>query len=58
MKANFLKLTQGMKSVVEYEEQFTDLSHFAPTLVTNEGNKCRKLLKKVTYKHQRVIDHP
>ena len=47
MEANFLKLTQGMKSVVEYDEQFIALSHFAPTLVTNEGNKCRKLLKRL-----------
>ena len=33
MEADFLKLTQGTKCVAEYEEQFTALSRFAPTLV-------------------------
>ena len=45
MEADFLKLTQGMKSVAEYEEQFMALSRFDPTLVVNEGSKCRKFLE-------------
>ena len=45
MEADFLKLTQGTKSVAEYEEQFTALSRFAPTVVANEGSKCRKFLE-------------
>lgn len=34
-----------MKSVAEYEEQFTTLSRFALTWVSNEGSKCRKFLE-------------
>ncbi|KAH9763231.1 Endonuclease [Citrus sinensis] len=45
MEADFLRLTQGTKSVAEYEEQFTALSRFAPTLVANEGSKCMKFLE-------------
>ncbi|KAH9665582.1 Endonuclease [Citrus sinensis] len=45
MEADFLRLTQGTKSVAEYEEQFTALSRFAPTLVANEGSKYRKFLE-------------
>ncbi|XP_024047903.1 uncharacterized protein LOC112101454 [Citrus clementina] len=45
MEADFLRLTQGTKSVAEYEEQFTALSRFAHTLVANEGSKCRKFLE-------------
>ena len=33
MEADFLKLTQETKSIMEYEEQFTALSCFAPTLL-------------------------
>lgn len=47
MEANFLKLTQGMKSVTEYKEQFAVLSRFAPTLDANEGSKCRKFLERL-----------
>ena len=45
MEVDFLKVTQGTKSVAEYEEQFTALSHFSPTLVADEGSKCRKFLE-------------
>ena len=45
MEADFLKLTQGTKYLAKYEEQFTALSRFAPTLVANEGSKCRQFLE-------------
>ncbi|XP_052299719.1 uncharacterized protein LOC127903097 [Citrus sinensis] len=45
MEVDFLRLTQGTKFVAEYEEQFIALSRFAPTLVANEGSKCRKFLE-------------
>ena len=47
MEANFQKLTQGMKFFTEYKEQFTVLSRFAPTLVANEGSKCKKFLERL-----------
>ena len=45
MVADFLKLTQETKCIAKYEEQFTALSRFSPTLVANEGNKCKKFLE-------------
>ena len=38
---DFITLKQGRMSVVEYEEQFTALSRFAPELVCAEDAECR-----------------
>ena len=29
-------------SVAEYEQKFTELSEFAPSVVANDGNRCMK----------------
>ena len=45
MEADFLKLVQGDKSVMEYEATFTALSRFATALVADEQSKCRRFLE-------------
>ena len=57
MEAKFLKLTQETKSVAKYEERFRpflDLLLLGSLMrVVSVGNSSR-----VTYKHQRAVDHP
>lgn len=45
MKADFLRLIQGSKSIVEYEEQFIALSQFAPMLVADKVANADNILK-------------
>ena len=45
MEADFLNLTQGTKSVAEYEQQFTALSRFASKLVPDEDSRCRRFFE-------------
>ena len=40
-RREFLALTQGSLSVMEYEAAFTALSRYATILVADEGEKCR-----------------
>ena len=38
----FLNLRQKSSTVAEYEMRFTQLSHYAPTMVATERDKCRR----------------
>ncbi|XP_038890030.1 uncharacterized protein LOC120079741 [Benincasa hispida] len=38
----FLRLTQGTMSVVEYEQKFTELSQYALPIIAEEKDRCRK----------------
>ncbi|XP_038887165.1 uncharacterized protein LOC120077353 [Benincasa hispida] len=37
----FLKLVQGIMTVAEYEQNYTELSRYACTIITEEKNRCR-----------------
>ena len=41
----FIKLKQGILSVVEYEGKFTKLSKYAPELVINERKRIRRFVQ-------------
>ncbi|KAJ4717071.1 Retrotransposon protein, putative, Ty3-gypsy subclass [Melia azedarach] len=41
-EAEFIQLTQGSKSLIEYERKFEELSRFAPHLVDTEARKARR----------------
>ncbi|KAF3451260.1 hypothetical protein FNV43_RR07355 [Rhamnella rubrinervis] len=41
-EAEFLRLIQGNLSLVEYEQKFDELSHYAPHLVDTEERKARR----------------
>ena len=41
-KQDFITLKQGRMAVMEYEEQFTILSRFAPELVSAKDTKCKR----------------
>ncbi|XP_040363886.1 uncharacterized protein LOC121049795 [Rosa chinensis] len=42
--AEFLKLVQGTMTVAQYEHRFIELSRYAPLLVANEEDKCRRFV--------------
>ncbi|MQL76909.1 hypothetical protein Taro_009301 [Colocasia esculenta] len=44
MKQEFLTLTQGLMSVLEYEAKFTELSKYAPHIVADERRKVKKFI--------------
>ncbi|KAF3451307.1 hypothetical protein FNV43_RR07402 [Rhamnella rubrinervis] len=44
-KAEFLCLTQGNFSLVEYERKFDELSHYVPHFVNTEERKARRFEK-------------
>ncbi|KAJ4702887.1 Cellular nucleic acid-binding protein [Melia azedarach] len=41
-EAEFIQLTQGSKSLIEYERKFEELSRFAPHLLDTEARKARR----------------
>ncbi|MQM15403.1 hypothetical protein Taro_048349, partial [Colocasia esculenta] len=44
MEHEFLTLTQGSMSVLEYEARFAELSKYAPHIVANEQRKVKKFI--------------
>ncbi len=38
----FLSLKQGSRSVVEYEREFSCLSHYVGSLLSTSGEKCKR----------------
>ncbi|MQM14677.1 hypothetical protein Taro_047612 [Colocasia esculenta] len=44
MEQEFLTLTQGSMSVLEYEARFAELSKYAPHIVANEQRKVKKFI--------------
>ncbi|XP_043720932.1 uncharacterized protein LOC122668431 [Telopea speciosissima] len=44
-EAEFSILTQGSKTVLEYQQRFEDLLHFAPDHLRNEASKTKKFEK-------------
>ncbi|MQM15335.1 hypothetical protein Taro_048280 [Colocasia esculenta] len=44
MKQEFLTLTQGSMSVLEYEARFAELSKYAPHIVADERRKVKKFI--------------
>ena len=38
----FMNLKQGGMSIAEYEQKFTELSEFAPSVVANDEDRCKK----------------
>ncbi|XP_043702214.1 uncharacterized protein LOC122652512 [Telopea speciosissima] len=44
-EAEFSVLTQGSKTVLEYQQRFEDLLHFAPDHLRNEVSKTKKFEK-------------
>jgi hypothetical protein len=45
LEEEFMTLTQGGKSVLQYEQEFNRLSRYAPTLVSDEATKTRRFIK-------------
>ena len=37
-----MNLRQGAMSVAEYEQKFTELSEFVPSVVVNDVDRCKK----------------
>ncbi|MQM16390.1 hypothetical protein Taro_049347 [Colocasia esculenta] len=44
MKQEFLSLTQGAMTVLEYEARFAELSKYAPHIVADEHRKAKKFV--------------
>ncbi|MQM19600.1 hypothetical protein Taro_052604 [Colocasia esculenta] len=44
MEQEFLSLTQGPMTVLEYEARFAELSKYAPHIVTDERRKAKKFV--------------
>ncbi|MQL68331.1 hypothetical protein Taro_000603 [Colocasia esculenta] len=44
MEQEFLSLTQGSMTVLEYEARFSELSKYAPHIVTDERRKTKKFV--------------
>ncbi|MQM01836.1 hypothetical protein Taro_034594 [Colocasia esculenta] len=44
MEQEFLSLTQGSKTVLEYEAKFAELSKYAPHIVADERRKAMKFV--------------
>ncbi|MQM17790.1 hypothetical protein Taro_050768 [Colocasia esculenta] len=44
MEQEFLSLTQGSMTVLEYEARFAELSKYAPHIVTDERSKAKKFV--------------
>ncbi|MQL93250.1 hypothetical protein Taro_025891 [Colocasia esculenta] len=44
MEQEFLSLTQGFMTVLEYEVRFSELSKYAPHIVTDECRKAKKFV--------------
>ncbi|MQL92637.1 hypothetical protein Taro_025268 [Colocasia esculenta] len=44
MEQEFLSLTQGSMTVIEYEARFAELSKYAPHIVTDEHRKAKKFV--------------
>ncbi|MQM03270.1 hypothetical protein Taro_036052 [Colocasia esculenta] len=44
MEQEFLSLTQGSMTVLEYEARFAELSKYAPHIVTDERRKAKKFM--------------
>ncbi|XP_022156985.1 uncharacterized protein LOC111023814 [Momordica charantia] len=44
-EVEFLLLTQGSMTVVEYEKKFTELSRFAPNIIHTEALKIKRFVK-------------
>lgn len=44
MQESFLRLTQGSRSVMQYEAEFTALSRYAPQLISTPDEKCYRFL--------------
>ena len=47
---NFDELVQGSMGVAQYEAKFTELSRFAPHLVTTEALRVKKFCKGLNFK--------
>ena len=45
MEQEFLELTQGPMSILEYEARFAELSKFAPHIAADERRKVKKFVK-------------
>ena len=48
-RKEFLNLKQNIMSIVDYEVQFNQLSHYASYMVATERDKCRNFEKGLTY---------
>ncbi|MQM15300.1 hypothetical protein Taro_048243 [Colocasia esculenta] len=60
MEEEFLSLTQGSMTVLEYEARFAELSKYAPHIVTDESRKAKKFvmgLKPSLRMRLAVFDH-
>ena len=44
MEQDFLSLTQGSMSVLEYEARFVELSRYAPHIVIDEKRKVKEFM--------------
>ncbi|XP_052172221.1 uncharacterized protein LOC127788150 [Diospyros lotus] len=61
---DFIELTQGSKTIAQYEAEFISLARFAPELVSSEANKATKfqrgLRPEIRYAlaGARIVDYP
>jgi hypothetical protein len=45
LESEFLRFTQGNKTVTQYEVRFTELVRYAPHIIVDGPGKCRRFLK-------------
>ena len=45
MQESFLRLTQGSRTVIQYEAEFSALARYAPQLVGTVDEKCYRFLR-------------
>ena len=56
MRAEFVSLKQGKRTVDEYYEEFKRLSQYAPALVATEQEKCLKFLNGLNKKTFAIVN--
>ena len=45
MQDSFLGLTQGARTVMQYETEFSSLAQYAPQFVSTEDERCHRFLR-------------
>ncbi|PKU71338.1 hypothetical protein MA16_Dca017739 [Dendrobium catenatum] len=45
LQDKFFNLTQGSKTIMQYEAEFTSLSRYAPHYVSTQEDKCHRFLR-------------
>jgi hypothetical protein len=55
LERDFINLTQEDKSILQYEQEFNQLSRYAPTLVSDEAAKIRRFIEGLIPSIRRMV---